>query len=52
MRPEAQFLVHQYTRFRSNPKIPQDQTIKHVLKYLKGTAMQGLIMKPDTEEEN
>ena len=34
--PEAQFAVHQCARVRSNPKLPHNQVIKHVLTYLNG----------------
>ena len=33
-----------------DPKLPQNQTVKRILKYLKGMAMQGLIMKPYIEK--
>ena len=38
-------MVHQCAQFSANPKLLHNQVIKHVLKYLKGTATQGLIMK-------
>ena len=50
MRPEAQFAVHQCGGFSTDPKLPQDQVVKRVLEYLKGTSRQGLIMKPDKEK--
>ena len=50
MRREAQFVVPQCTRFSANPKLLHGQAVKGVLKYLKVTATQGLIMKPDPEK--
>ena len=47
MRPEAQLEVYQCAQFSAYPKIPPDQSISGVLKYLKGMALQVLIMKPD-----
>ena len=49
-RPNAQFMVHQCARFSANTNLPHDQAVKRVLKYLKGTATQGLIMNPDPEK--
>ena len=50
MRPKAQFAVHQCALFSANPKLPHDQAVKLVLKYLKVASMQVLIMKPDPEK--
>ena len=50
MRPKAQFLVHQCLRFRDNTNIPHNHAVKRVLKYLKGTATQELIIKPYLEK--
>ena len=37
---EAQFTVHQFVRFGTDPRPPHDKAVKNVLKHLKGTAMQ------------
>ena len=50
MRPEAQFAVHQWAQFSADTKIPHYQAIKRVLKYPKGTDMEGLIIKPYPEK--
>ena len=50
MRPEAKFTVNQCTRFSTDSRITHDQDVKRVLKYPKGTAMKGLIMKQDPEK--
>ena len=50
MRPEAQLTIHQCTLFIADTKLPHYQVIKLVLKYLKGTSMQDLILKPNPEK--
>ena len=42
--PEAQFVVHECTRFDVDTHIYPDFSTKWVIEYLKGTHMQGLIM--------
>ena len=49
-RSKAQFTFHQYVQLGANPKLPHNQYIKFILKYLKGTAAQGLIIKSNQEE--
>ena len=49
-RPEAQFAVHQCAWFSADPRLPNDQAVKRVLKYPKGTNTQGLILKLDPEK--
>ena len=46
-RPEVKFAVRQIVWFSADPKLLYDQAVKRVLKYLKGKATQGLIIKPD-----
>ena len=41
-RPELQFAVHQCTKFSADPKLPHNQVVKSILKYLKGTQEQGV----------
>ena len=43
-------MVNQWERFSTVSKIPHYQAVKRILKYLKGTATQGLIMNPDPEK--
>ena len=43
--PKVQFAVHQCVRFSADTKLPHDKAVKCVLKYLKGTDTQGLILK-------
>ena len=50
MHPESQLAVCQCVKFSANTKLPHNQAVKHVLKYLKSTATQVLIIKNDPEE--
>ena len=43
-------MVNQFTQFRANPKLLNDQDVKCAIKDLTGTAMQGLILKPNPEK--
>ena len=43
-------MVHQCARFSANPKLPHDQAVKCVLKYLKGMFNNILIMNTDPEK--
>ena len=43
-------MVHRFGKFSADPKLPHDQAVKHVLKYLKGADTQGLILKTDPEK--
>ena len=49
-RPEVQFSVGKFERFGANPKLPHYQAVKRVLKYIKGTPEQGLIINPDPDK--
>ncbi len=46
-RPEIQFATHQLARFSENPKLSHEKAAKRVVRYLKATATEGIIMKPD-----
>ena len=50
MLPEVEFAVNQCTRFSAEPKLPHYQDVKYILKHLKGTAKQGIILKLDPEK--
>ena len=50
MRPGAQLIVHQCAQFIADTKQPHNQAVKHVLYYLKGTAIQWWIINPDPEK--
>jgi hypothetical protein len=45
-RPDISFAVSQVARFNHNPKQSHAQAIKMILRYLKGTADKGMIVKP------
>ena len=46
-RPDIQFAVHQCARFCNDPKLSHEQACKHICKYIRVTATEGLIYKPD-----
>ena len=50
MPSEAQFVVHQCAQFSADTKLPHNQAVKRILKYLKGTSKQGLLMNPDPKK--
>ena len=50
MRPDAQFAVHKCTQFSAYPKPPHNKSVKVILKYLKGTVKQGIVLKTDIEK--
>ena len=49
-RPEIQFATHQLARFSENPKMSHEKAAKRVVRYLKGTLDEGIIMKPDRSQ--
>ena len=46
-RPDIAFAVHQCARFNHSPKRLHENAIKRILRYLKGTMHEGLILQPD-----
>jgi histone deacetylase 1/2 len=46
--PDCLFVVHQCARFSANPKLSHERAVKRIVRYLKGTRDEGLIIKPDT----
>ena len=48
--PEEKFAAHQCAQISANTKLPHNQAVKHVLKYLKGTPDNRIIMKPYPEQ--
>lgn len=49
-RPDIQFAVHQCARFSNDPKMVHEKAVKRVIRYLKRTKDQGLIMRVKPEE--
>jgi hypothetical protein len=49
-RPDISEAVHQCARFSSNPRQPHTEAVKRIGRYLKGTADEGIIMKPGKEQ--
>ena len=45
--PDTQFAVHQCSRFSEDTKLFHEKGVKRIFKYLKGTAEEGIILKPD-----
>ena len=46
-RPDISCAVHQCARFTAEPKIQHGKAVKHIGRYLAGTASKGIIYKPD-----
>ncbi|MDA3833359.1 MAG: reverse transcriptase domain-containing protein [Spirochaetales bacterium] len=46
-RPEIQFAVHQCARFCEDPKMSHEKAVKRIVRYLKRTRDQGIIMHVD-----
>jgi len=47
-RPDITFAVNQCARFMHKPKQVHEQAIKLIGRYFRGTAMDGMIIKPDS----
>ena len=46
-RPDIQFATHQCARFCNDPKLSHEIAAKRIVRYLKRTAEEGIILKPD-----
>ena len=46
-RPEIQYAVHQCARFSDDPKHSHEVAAKRIVRYLKSTPDEGIILKPD-----
>ena len=49
-RPEIQFAVHQCARFSSDPKMSHEKAVKRIIRYLKETKEEGLVLNVDKEK--
>jgi hypothetical protein len=47
-RPELLFAVHQCARFGVDPKLSHERAIQRIIRYLKRTPKDGIILRPDT----
>ena len=47
-RPDITYATHQCARFTEYPRKPHAKAVEHIIKYLKRTKHQGILMKPDT----
>ena len=48
-RPDIAYAVHQCARFSHSPKASHSLAVKRIVRYLKGTSTDGIIMKPNKE---
>jgi hypothetical protein len=48
-RPEIMMATHQCVRFSTNPCLLYKQAVKRVVRYLKQTDIQGIVMRPDKD---
>ena len=46
-RPDLAFVVHQCAKFCSNPKLSHETAVKRIVRYLKSTSEERLILKID-----
>ena len=46
-RPDIQVATHQCARYCNNPKLSHEQALKRIVRYLKQTANEGIILEPD-----
>ena len=47
--PEIAYAVHQCARFTHNPKASHRAAVKQICRYIQGTKMNGLILKPSKQ---
>ena len=47
--PKIAYAVHQCTRFTHNPKASHGAAVKRICRYLQGTKLKGLILKPSKQ---
>jgi hypothetical protein len=50
IRPEIQFAAHQCARFCKSPKLSHEKAVKRIVRYLKKTKDQGLVMTVDIKK--
>ena len=49
-RPDILFAVHQCARFAADPKLSHERAVKRIVRYLKGTKNNGLILRPNPQD--
>jgi len=49
-RPDITFAVNQVSRFCNNPKRSYERAIKRILRYLRGTCNNGIILRPSLQQ--
>ncbi len=50
-RPDCLYAVHQCVRFSSDPRLSHERAVKRIVRYLKGTKDQGIILTPNKKRE-
>ena len=49
-RPDISYATHSAVRFSANPKASHNKEVRRIIKYLKGTKENGLIMYPKNDK--
>jgi hypothetical protein len=49
-RPDCLYAVHQCARFSADPRLSHERAVKRIIRYLKGTKDQGIILTPNKEK--
>ena len=47
-RPDILFAVHQCARFCEHPKLSHEKAVKRIVRYLKNTPNEGVVLRPDS----
>jgi len=47
-RPDILFAVHQCARFCEHPKLSHEKAVKRIVRYLKRTPTEGIVLRPDS----
>lgn len=50
-RPDIAHAVHACARYTHNPKKSHATAVKHILRYLQGTKLKGMLIKPNLKDE-
>ena len=50
-RPDIAYAVHACARYSHNPKKSHATAVKHILRYLQGTKLKGMLIKPNSSND-
>ena len=50
-RPECAFAINACAQYSINPKLPHAEAVRRICRYLKGTANEGVIVRPNDDAE-